>query len=152
MKIGTIEKELAACHKRCKKYGHRALFHGVHHDTHFELLIGPAVRRIERILSSKPVSEHAVRFHNLGPFVGCDAVEDVAIRAAWKQREAVVRAAWKQRDAARRAANIAFLADPVVGKIHARLFPDCTWDGKSFQVKKKEGGRGPQRKETNEKL
>ena len=155
LKLGTIDEERLACEKRWEGYGIGALAHCCYHDQHFGILSIPVQNRIG-CLGKKPIEEQALRYHSFSPWTGSlPSNLQQAHATAWQAH-----VSWmstysgvidEQGYNAYQGACIFYeqaLADwqatPEFIAEHARLFPDCAWNGESiFQGSENGAGENP---------
>lgn len=108
LELKSIEEEAADCRAAWAAAPHAKVAHCYHHDIHIESLNSPPEGRIQDILENKPIAERALRLRLFRPYPLDPACAD-----------------WRKADANQQQSST-FIAK------HARLFPDCTLDGKSI--------------------
>ena len=119
--LKSIEEELADCRARCADSAVGTWYHLIHHWIHFEPLTAPAEERIQGILTGKSEWQRAARLRHMGPWTG---PLPAVVREAWDRALAKLDLALE--------AGAAWEATPEFAEQHARLFPDCPWDGKTM--------------------
>ena len=118
MKLKSIEEEAADCRAAWAANPEVKVAHCLHHGIHLEPLTDPIENRIAYILTEKPEEEQALRLRCLRPWTG-----RLSAWAEWDKAGAE----WaKARAVAEWAKAGAFIED------HARLFPECPWNGKTI--------------------
>ena len=126
------------------------LAHCVHHDSHWDLC--PDYRsRVSDIRSYKPLKEIPLRL-KLFQIVPSHLLSENLQKAlvGWEKALADREKTWADLEKARKARvdrekaqgeweTALEQAEPELAKLHARLFPDCPWDGKTIFSKPKGG-------------
>ena len=148
--LKSIEEEATDCRARCAGSPIGTRFHLLHHGVHFEFLTAPAEERIQVILTEKPEWQRAARLRHMGPWTGpvpatvreawdrCIEAMDRHIQRWVRYRETEARdreAFWDHYSEARdcfNKARAAWEATPEFAEQHAKLFPDCPWDGETM--------------------
>ena len=112
MKLKSIDEEAADCRAAWAANPEVKVAHCLHHGIHLEPLTEPIENRIAYILAQKPEEEQALRLRCLRPWTGRLSAEWEKARAELEKTRAELDKAW--------------IED------HARLFPECPWNGKTI--------------------
>ena len=125
-KIKTIKIELAACRAAFAAAPDARLAWCCHHEVLVEPLTESPEARIEYILNHKPTRERAVRLRNFRPV-------RIALPKAYIQAGEAYYQAWEAYGQAEQAYCQAREADlPELTRLHAKDWPDHTWNGRSI--------------------
>ena len=149
MQLKSITEEAADCRAAWADAPKAKIAHCCHHEVHVEPLTEPAENRIEYILREKPKREQALRLRLFRPWTvrlpkamqkadadwqKADADRQRAY-ADWQKAYADRQKAYadmQKADADWQKAYADWQQTPAFIKEHTKLFPDCTWNGKSI--------------------